>query len=72
MFAVTIPKKITKGAELVVMPREEYEKMKAQMVPSIFLKGESAKRLDRRVSEGLKEYRKGKTESLETFLSAIG
>ena len=27
MATITIPKKITKGAELVVIPRQEYEKL---------------------------------------------
>ena len=65
---MTIPRKLIRGDDLVVLPRKEYEKMKAQMTPVFFLKGKSAKRLDRRVSETLKEYHKGKTESLESFL----
>ncbi len=68
MVTITIPKKLIKNDDLVVLPRKEYEKMKAQMVPIFYLKGKSAKRLDKRVSEGLKEYYKGKTESLESFL----
>lgn len=27
MATITIPKKITKGAELVVIPRQEYERL---------------------------------------------
>ncbi len=65
---VTIPRSIAKMGELVVLPRKEFEKMRAQIAPVFFLKGNSAKRLDRRASEGLKEYHKGKTESLESFL----
>ena len=68
MTTITIPKKITKGEELIVIPRKEYEKMKTQISPVFYLKGKGAKRLDKRVNEGLREYYKGKTESLESFL----
>ena len=65
---VTIPSSIAKMGELVVLPRKEFEKMRAQIVPSFFLKGKGAKRLDKRASEGLREYHKRKTELLESFL----
>lgn len=32
MSPITIPKKITRGAELVVLPREDYEKLLATRV----------------------------------------
>lgn len=43
------------------------ENMKAQ-APVVHLKGKSAKRLDRRVGEGMREYKKGNIESMEAFL----
>jgi len=51
-----------------VIPMEEYKLMKENILPSIQLKGKSAKRLDKRVAEGIREFRAGKTEPLETFL----
>ena len=51
-----------------MIPMEEYKLMKENILPSIQLKGKSAKRLDKRVAEGIREFRAGKTEPLETFL----
>lgn len=64
METITIPKHIIKNDDLVLMPRREYEKMKAQMTPTVFLKGKAAKRLDRRVEQGLRDYREGKTRMI--------
>lgn len=68
MTTITIPKKITGKEELVVISRKELDRMKAQMMPAIFLKGRAADKLDKRVAQGLKEYRTNKTERLEAFL----
>ncbi|MDP3948983.1 MAG: hypothetical protein Q8Q17_03480 [bacterium] len=68
MSTITIPKNLIKNDDLIVLPRKEYEKMKAHMTPVFFLKGKGARRLDKRVNEALREYREGKTESLESFL----
>lgn len=68
MTTITIPKKITGKEELVVISRKELDRMKAQMMPTTFLKGKAADKLDKRVEQGLKEYHTGKTERLETFL----
>lgn len=65
---LTIPRNLIKNDDLVILPRKEYESMKARMFPVFFLKGKNAKNLDKRVGEGLKEYSKGKTETLELFL----
>lgn len=68
MNTITIPRNLIQNDDLVVLPRKEYENMKARMFPIFFLKGKNAKSLDKRVDEGVKEYRKGKTETLELFL----
>jgi len=68
MATITIPQHITGSKELVVIPMEEYKKMKEHMLPSLQLKGKAAKRLDKRVAEGIREFRAGKTESLGSFL----
>ena len=68
MTIITIPPKITGKEELVIISRKELDRMKAQMLPAVFLKGRAAHKLDKRVEWGVKEHRTGKTERLETFL----
>lgn len=54
--------------DLIVLPRKEYENMKARMFPVFELKGKNAKNLDKRVIESMKEYEEGETSTLESFL----
>ncbi|MEK7596313.1 MAG: hypothetical protein AAB564_02080 [Patescibacteria group bacterium] len=68
MNTITILKNLIKNDDLVILPRREYESMKARMIPTFYLKRKNAKNLDKRVNEGLKEYHSGKTESLNSFL----
>ena len=68
MATLTISKNLIQNDDLVVLPRKEYESMKARMFPVFALKGKNAKNLDKRVNESVKEYEKGKTETLESFL----
>lgn len=68
MEIITIPKKLIKNDDLIVIPRKEYEYMKSQMIPTVYLKGKAAQRLDERVREGMREYKAGKTETLKSFL----
>lgn len=68
MSTITIPRNLIKNDDLVILPRMEYEGMKARMFPVFFLKGKNAKNLDKRVNEGVAEYCEGKTETLELFL----
>lgn len=65
---IFIPKSITGSEELIVIPKKEYERMQESILPVFRLKGAAARKLDRRVSKGLREYRDGKTESLGSFL----
>ena len=67
-MAITIPKKLIKDDDIVIIPRKEYEEMMASMIPSVYLKGRAAKRLDKLMEDGLREYREGKTEPLGSFL----
>jgi hypothetical protein len=68
MATLTISKNLIQNDDLIVLPRKEYEGMKARMFPVFKLKGKNAKNLDKRVSEGVKEYEKGETETFELFL----
>lgn len=42
--------------DLVVIPRTEYETLKASQIPTVFLKGKAARRLDARVSAAQRWY----------------
>ena len=64
MNPVTIPKKLAGRDDLVVIPRKEYEHMKARMLPVLELKGKKADSLDRRVKNALRDYRQGKTRKI--------
>lgn len=67
-MAITILKKAQiKNDDLVIIPRKEFEVLKENQVPSIFLKGKSARVLDRRVAESLSEYQRGKTKALHSL-----
>ncbi|MCX6738623.1 MAG: hypothetical protein NT098_01050 [Candidatus Parcubacteria bacterium] len=68
MATITISKNLIKNDDLIVLPRKEYESMKMRMFPVFELKGKKAKNLDERVNEGIKEYNKGETGTLESFL----
>lgn len=53
----------------ITMPKDAiYERTETGVVPEFYLKGKSAKRIDRRVGQALKEYNLNKIESLGSFL----
>lgn len=53
--------------DLVVIPRREYESLKASQIPVVFLKGKAAQRLDRRVAAALREYKAGKLKPIQSL-----
>lgn len=67
MSTITIPKKMTGKEELVVIPRKEYERMKASMFPTVYLTGKKAEKLDKRVEKALRVYRKGRTRKIRSL-----
>ena len=68
MSTITIPKrKINKEGGVVILSLAEYRKLSEQAVPTYYLKGKEAKKLDRLVEYGLKEYRAGKTKTLKSL-----
>ena len=67
MNTVTIPKKLAGNDDLVIIPRKEYEQMKARMLPVLELKGKKAESLDRRVKNALRDYRQGKTRKIDSL-----
>ena len=58
--------------DLVVIPRKEYEDLKDRVdtlpvFPIVHLRGNAARKLDRRVSAALREYRTGKLKPVRTL-----
>lgn len=65
---VTISRKgILQKGGLVILPLKEYQKLRAQAVPTYYLTGKAAKDLDTLVEEGLREYRAGKTRRIKSL-----
>lgn len=58
--------------DLVVIPRREYEDLKGKAAsavsfPVVHLKGNAARKLDRRVTAALREYRAGKLKPIRSL-----
>lgn len=71
MITITIPKKITKGEELVVIPRKEYER-----VLRIFKKEKKTRtQLDRDLEKALEDVKAGRLlgpfKNVKEFKNAI-
>lgn len=66
MSTITIPKKITKGEELVVIPRKDYERL---------LKYPKIKKLDQDLEKALEDVRAGRLfgpfKTVEEFKKSI-
>lgn len=68
MSVITIQKhKIEEEKGVVILPLKEYKKLVEGAVPTYYLTGKAAKRLDKLVSEGLKEYKAGKTKTIKSL-----
>lgn len=64
-------KKIKEEGGVVVLSLKEYRKLSEQAIPTYYLKGAAAKKLDRLVERGLKDYRAGKVISARSLGEAI-
>ena len=64
---VIAKKTIQEKGGVVVLPLKEYEKLCERAVPTYYLKGKSAKKLDSLVREGIKEYEEGKCRKLKSL-----
>jgi hypothetical protein len=72
MSTLTITRsKIKKEGGVVMLSLEEYRRLAEQAVPTYYLKGKAADKLDKLVEEGLKEYREGKTISARSLGEAM-
>lgn len=70
MPTLTIPKKITKGEELVIMPRKEYDEFSQWRKEVKYFNPTSAQVKALRQAE--KEYKKGKYLSLDELKHKLG
>ena len=72
MSTITISKsKVAKEAGVVVLPVREYQRLLRAAVPTFYLTGKAARNLDKRVEEGLREHREGKTMVATSTSSAL-
>ena len=68
MATISIPKtKIEKQGGVVILPLKEYQKLVKQTTPMYYLRGAEAKKLDLLISQGLQEYRQGKTQTIQSL-----
>ncbi|MBI2639437.1 MAG: hypothetical protein HYW90_00895 [Candidatus Sungbacteria bacterium] len=68
MNTITISKKkIKEEGGIVILPLEEYRKLSEQAVPAYYLQGKAAKRFDRMIGVGLKEYRAGRSKIIKSL-----
>ena len=61
------PKLVERRGGIVVLSLREYQRLLARVVPTYYLKGNAATRLDRLVASGLREHRKGKTRAIRSL-----
>ncbi|MEK7106753.1 MAG: hypothetical protein AAB899_01025 [Patescibacteria group bacterium] len=72
MSTITLSQKsVQKQKGVVVLPIKEYERLVRASVPEYYLTGKAAKRLDKLVEEGLRDYREGKTITANSISEAI-
>ena len=68
MATVTISKnKIEKHGGVVVLSLKEYERLNRLAVPTYYLSGKAAEKLDRLVEEGLKDLEKGRCKTIKSL-----
>ncbi|MFA5994916.1 MAG: hypothetical protein WCW27_06680 [Patescibacteria group bacterium] len=52
---------------MVILPLEEYNRLKQQAVPTYYLKGKAAQDLDQLVTTSMQDYRQGKTKKITSL-----
>lgn len=66
--SITIPREeVRKRGGIVILPLRQYQKLCERAVPTFYLRGKEAEKLDRLVKEGLKEYKKGKCKPIKSL-----
>lgn len=65
---ITIPKEtVQKKGGIVILALREYQELCKKAIPTYYLKGKKAEKLDKLVEEELKEYRKGKCKPIKSL-----
>lgn len=65
---VTISEKtIRREKGVVILPLKEYQKLCERTMPTYYLKGRAAEKLDKLVGEGLRKYEKGKCKEIKSL-----
>ena len=68
MAKITIQKeRVEKQGGVVILPLKTYQKLLERAVPTYYLTGKEAERVDKLVEEGLREYRAGKTRKIRSL-----
>ncbi|MEK7500488.1 MAG: hypothetical protein AAB649_07885 [Patescibacteria group bacterium] len=68
MSTITIQKEqVEKQAGVVILPIGEYQKLVKRALPTYYLTGKEAKKLDKLVNEGLRAYKSGKTKKIRSL-----
>lgn len=52
---------------VVILDLKEYERLREETIPTYYLKGKEAEKLDKLVEEGLREYKKGKCKVIKSL-----
>lgn len=74
IMPITIPKKAMQSIQdddAVLISRTEYERLRASQIPTVFLKGKAARRLDARVTAAIREYRTGKLKPIQSLRALV-
>lgn len=65
---ITVSKEeIRKKGGIVILPLKEYQRLCEKVVPTYYLKGKEAEKLDKLVEEGLREYQKGRCKTIKSL-----
>lgn len=66
--SITISRKeVQKKKGLVILPLREYQKLCERVVPTYYLRGKAAEKLDKLVEEGLRDHALGKTRKIKSL-----
>ncbi len=72
MATITVRKEaIEKQNGMVILPLKEYERLLARAVPTYYLTGKAADRVDKLVEDGLRAHREGKTKTASSISDAL-
>ena len=69
---ISIPtRKIQQEGGIVILPLKEYRKLQEAAIPTHYLTGRAAEKLDREVEQAMRDYRAGKTTKVDSLSEAL-